>query len=448
MEKIKQKAVGLFLFFAYLVKWLLLSGVTGAAVGAIGAGFIWLLNTASGFAAGFSYYYLFLPIGMFLSAFAVKHLAPGAEGHGTEKAIEAIHKRGGRIKLGVVPVKIIATVITIGSGGSAGKEGPTTQIGAGAASFLAGLFHLDEKDTKRLVVAGMAAAFAAIFGTPVAAAIFAIEVLIVGRIDLKNIFPVMIASLAGYFVSSAFGIETEKMPEIFLTLAWNNALPTVGIALGAGIFFGLVSMLTILVLGGTHKIANKIKIYKPLKGLIGGAAIVLLALVFGTDYLGMGIGYFTRIIGGDPARGYDFLLKIVFTAITLSFGGSGGILTPLMFIGITSGSAFAALFHLDPVVFSALGMLAVLASATNTPLACIVMAFEMFLNPSLAVLAAVACSIAYIVTGHRSVYPTQMMKESKITGVWLESETAEHPSERFIYSRWLEKLREWGKKKK
>ncbi|MDR3263465.1 MAG: chloride channel protein [Clostridiales bacterium] len=443
----KKKLIGFLLFLNDIIKWLLLAVLTGAAVGAIAAGFILLLDVACGFSGGFKYYYLFLPIAMFLSAFLVKYLAPSAEGHGTEKAIEAIHKEGGKIKVGVVPVKIAATVITIAGGGSAGKEGPTTQIGAGTASFIAGLLKLSEKDTKRLVICGMGAAFAAIFGTPVAAAVFAIEVLVVGRMNLKNIFSVMVASVTGYFVFQALGVSVERMPEILLGITAKNAVPNLLTALGAGVFFGFVTILTVAALKYSERLSAKIKIYKPLKGLIGGAAIVVLALIFGTDYLGMGIGYFLKIADGAQARLYDFLLKIIFTAITLSFGGSGGILTPLMFIGITSGSAFAGVFHLDPTVYACLGMLAVLAASTNTPLACIIMALEMFFNPSFALLAAVACPVAYLIAGHRSVYPTQLMNESKIAGIWIDSTTAEQPSERFVYSKWLGKVIEFFKKK-
>ncbi|MDR1905617.1 MAG: chloride channel protein [Clostridiales bacterium] len=429
----KNKLKSFSLFISAIIKWLIIAGGTGGAVGAVSAGFMWLLEKATEFTGGIDRYFLMLPAAMFLSAFLVKYLAPSAEGHGTEKAIEAIHNNGGRIKIGVIPVKIAATVITIAGGGSAGKEGPTTQIGAGAASFIARVLRLDVRDTKALVVCGMSAAFAAIFATPIAAAVFTVEVLVVGRLNLRNIFPVMTAAIAGYFVSNALGVTPDAMPNLSsFAFTPSNALFNIGIALLAGLFFGIVSLITVSVINGTHKLSSGLRIYKPLKGLIGGGVIVVLALIFGTDYLGMGINYFTKIAEGQEARLYDFLLKIIFTAITLSFGGSGGVLTPLMFIGITSGSAFASVFNLDPSVFACLGMLAVLASSTNTPLACIIMAFEMFFSPSFAVIAAVACPVAYLVTGHRSVYPTQLMRESKIESIRLESITAEQPKEVFF----------------
>ncbi|MDR2091291.1 MAG: chloride channel protein [Clostridiales bacterium] len=428
---LKKKVTVFLLFLTDILKWLFLAALTGAVVGALSAGFIRLLNLACAAVGGIPYYFLFLPFAMFVSSFLAARVSPSAEGHGTEKAIEAIHKNNGKMDAKVIPVKIAATVFTIAFGGSAGKEGPTTQIGAGAASVLAGLFRLSPHDAKRLVICGMSAAFAAIFGTPVAAAVFAVEVLVVGRLNLKNILPVMTAAVVGRLVSLWLGAPTELMPSFFdLSITQYNALPMLSSALFSGVFFGLVSLLTISVLNLTHRFAEKIKIYKPLKGLIGGGAIIVLALIFGSDYLGLGINYFMPAIEGGQVRLYDFLLKMLFTAVTLSFGGSGGILTPLMFIGITSGNAFAAVFGLDPSLYACLGMLCVLASSTNTPLACIIMAFEMFLSPGLAVLATVACPVAYLVTGHRSVYPTQRMSESKIKSIFLESTTAGEPDER------------------
>ncbi|MDR1940115.1 MAG: chloride channel protein [Clostridiales bacterium] len=432
MKGIGQKLEGFKLFFIDIVKWLFLAGLTGCAVGAVASGFIFLLVKACGLTERFEYYYLFLPAALFLSGAAVKHLAPDAEGHGTEKAIQAVHNQNGKIKLGVVPVKIAATVVTIAAGGSAGKEGPTTQIGAGIASFIAGVFRLSDKDRKRLVICGMGAAFAAIFGAPVAAAVFAAEVLVVGRLNLKNIFSIMTASVAGYLVYAAIGAGGELMPQISLVITPANAPFNLSFALFSGIFFGLAALMTIFAVNGFHKLSEGLKIYKPLKGLIGGTALVILVFIFGSDYLGMGIEYFMNVASGAEARFYDFILKIIFTAITLSFCGSGGILTPLMFIGMTAGSAFAAVFNLDPTVFACLGFLAVLAGATNTPLACIIMAFEMFASPSLALMAAIACPVAYLVTGHRSVYPTQMLRESKISSIWIESLTAKEPIEKAL----------------
>ncbi|MDR2046628.1 MAG: chloride channel protein [Clostridiales bacterium] len=446
---LRKKITVFLLFLTDILKQTILGGGIGSVVGALGAFFIWLLNTAAGFTNRFEYYYLFLPLAMFLSSFLVERFAPAAEGHGTEKAIEAVHKNNGRIKAKTIPIKIAATVITIAVGGSAGKEGPTTQIGAGAASLAARALRLDEEDTKTLVVCGMGAGFAAILGTPIAAAIFVAEVLVIGRLNLKNIFSALIASLAGHYVFGLFGLRTEEMPDLSgFAVSVSNAPAWLFMAFCAGVFFGLVSLLMITAMRGSARLAEKIRVYKPLKGIIGGAALALLALIFNKNYLGTGVEYFMTIAGGGNVLPHDFMLKILFTAITLSFGGSGGVLTPLMFVGITSGSAFAAFFGLDPVVFSCLGMLAVLAGSTNTPLACIIMAFEMFLSPGLVILSALACPVAYLITGHRSVYHTQFIGESKIRAVYIAPDTIEAHKEKIVYKNGIpSKIAELFKKK-
>ncbi|MDR3319137.1 MAG: chloride channel protein [Clostridiales bacterium] len=443
----KQQLIISALFAFGILKWAVLSCLVGAVIGLVCTGFILLLNLACDFTAQWEYYFVFLPAAMFLSAFLIKHLAPSAEGHGTEKAIEAIHLRSGRTKIGAVPIKAVTTIITISAGGSVGKEGPATQIGVGIAGFIATLIRLNDNDTKRLVICGMSAVFAAIFGTPVAAAILALEILVVGKLNLRHIFPILAAAVVSYFGSQSFGLNVEKLPSLGFALnvaSDADRLLTAGnllLALGAGVFFGLVALLTIFALKKAERLSQKIKLYKPLKGIIGGAALVGLTFLFGRQYLGLGTHYFTLVNNGQPAYYYDFLLKIVFTMITICFGGSGGLLTPIMFIGATAGSAFAGLFGLDSSVFACLGMFAVFAGATNTPLSCIIMALEMSANPSFAVMAAIACPVAYLITGHNSVYPTQLIPSSKISGVVIDAPEGhrdlEHVTERYQLSKWL-----------
>ncbi len=444
-RELLKKPLTFSIFILSLIKWLILSVIAGVIVGAAAAGFIWILNFFCNLTAKWDYYFLLLPAAFFLSALIIRILAPDAEGHGTEKAIKAVNENNGKVKIGVVPVKLVTTVITISCGGSAGKEGPATQIGAGLASFLSSVFKLNPTDSKRLVICGMSAAFSAIFGTPVAAAVFALEVLMIGKLELKNLFPVFVASIAGYFTSQALNIGSEAFPALSAVMSVSDSGTLVSnllLSLGSGAFFGAVALVMILSLKYGEKLSGLIKIFKPLKGPIGGAFLVALVFIFGSsgrNYLGMGIEYFTGVMHGEPAKLYDFLLKIVFTAVTLSFGGSGGILTPLFFIGATSGSAFAGVFGLDAQVFAALGMLAVLAGATNTPLACTIMALELF-GADFAIMAAIACAVSYIITGHRSVYPTQRLAASKVTSVHVnEGEDLEHvqKQETVLYSKWL-----------
>ncbi|MGD8352065.1 MAG: chloride channel protein, partial [Nitrospirota bacterium] len=194
------------ILFISVAKWFFLASVVGAVVGFSTAIFLKTLSWASEAAGGFGYYFLLLPVAMFLSALIVKYLAPEAEGHGTEKIIDAVHRRKANINPAVVPVKLLATVITIALGGSAGKEGPCAQIGAGISSTIARLLSFDERDRKKLVICGISAGFATVFGTPIAGAIFGVEVLFVGTILYDVLFPSFVAGIVGFQVSKALGI--------------------------------------------------------------------------------------------------------------------------------------------------------------------------------------------------------------------------------------------------
>ncbi len=192
--------------FISVAKWFFLASVTGAVVGISTTIFLKSLAFASEYAGGFSLYFLLLPVAMFLSSLIVKYLAPEAEGHGTEKIIDAVHTRNAKINPAVVPIKLVATVITIALGGSAGKEGPCAQIGAGLASTIARLLNFDDGDRKKLVICGISAGFATVFGTPIAGAMFGVEVLFVGAILYDVLLPSFVAGIVGYQISSALGV--------------------------------------------------------------------------------------------------------------------------------------------------------------------------------------------------------------------------------------------------
>ncbi len=342
----------------------------------------------------------------------IQYLAPDAEGHGTEKVIEAIHKRWGKIKLAVVPVKLIATVITITGGGSAGKEGPSAQIGAGMASALGDGFKLTKEDRKKLVVCGISAGFATVFGTPIAGALFAVEVLVLGKILQEMFFPSLMAAIVSYQVAKFFGLsyfhQSIHLGKFSQTLFLEVLL--------SGLYFGLIAILLVETLKLFERASKKLKIWKPLKGLIGGTALVILAFLLSKRYLGLGIDTIQAAIGGAQIPPLAFIWKTIFTSITLSMGGSGGILTPIFFIGTTAGSTFAHIFYLNPSVFAAIGLVALLAGAANTPIAASVMAIEMF-GPQIGSYAAIACVVSYIAAGHRSVYASQLLGVTKSSSI-------------------------------
>ncbi|MEZ7890154.1 MAG: chloride channel protein [Candidatus Wallbacteria bacterium] len=424
-KKIAEETI---LFFSIL-KWVLLSTIIGAIVGAASTIFLKILNWSISFREEFPNYFLLMPLAFLVSVLLVKYFAPEAEGHGTEKVIEAIHKKDSNIDIMVVPIKLIATIITITCGGSAGKEGPCAQIGASLASYFSNLFKFDSRDRRKLVICGISAGFSSVFGTPLAGAIFGVEVLFVGNMIYDVLLPSFISGVTSYQVAEFLGIGYSKHTVSFVPVFSEVFFLKVVLA---GIFFGICSIIFIEIMGLFEKLSSKIKLSKPYKAILGGMMLIGLTFIFSDQFLGLGIetidsclpreknmwyafeymGFNPNIIYSYLANGsivwYAFFLKIVFTSITLSFGGSGGVVTPIFFIGATSGMLFAKLMALDIATFSAIGFVALLAGAANTPIAASLMAMEIF-GPTIAPYAAVACVVSFFMSGHRSIYPSQVL---------------------------------------
>lgn len=430
VNKMERRLTEELVIFISVLKWFILASITGAIVGLSTTIFLKILSSSTVLANRFSYYFLLLPVALLLSDTMIKYLAPDAEGHGTEKVIEAVHKHSGKIKAIVVPVKLVATVITIAAGGSVGKEGPCAQIGAGLSSLFAGLLRFDDYDRKKLVICGISAGFASVFGTPIAGSIFGIEVLFIGSILYDVLLPSFIAGIVSYQISSRLGIAYFHHSINVVPVFRESFFIKIVLA---GIFFGICSYLLIegLRLGGklpillieklksSRKLPQKMQTWQLPRGIIGGLALVCLTLIFSKQYLGLGIETIETSLQGDKFVWYTFIMKIIFTGITLGFGGSGGIVTPIFFIGATSGTLFANILGLDTATFSAIGLVSVLAGATNTPIAASIMAIELF-GPKIAPYATVACVISFLMTGHRSVYPSQVLAFRKSQSIQVE----------------------------
>ena len=397
------------ILFISILKWFVLATGIGAIVGFSTTIFLKALEGSIAYTSSFPFYFFLLPPAFFLSAWTIRRFAPDAEGHGTEKVIEAVHKRMGNIPLAVVPIKLLATVVTIASGGSAGKEGPCAQIGGGLASTLANGFRFDPHDRRKLVICGISAGFAAVFGTPIAGAIFGIEALFVGGLLYDVLLPSFIAGVVGFQVATAFGVSYFYHPLNFVPAFSETFFIKVALA---GVFFGLCSFIFIEVLLWGKWVADRIRMRHHWKAFLGGLILVGLAFFLGKEYLGLGLGTIQQTLEGEAMPWYAFLYKMIFTSMTLNFGGSGGIVTPIFFIGSTAGTLFAQWMSLDPATFAAIGLVALLAGATNTPLAASILAVEMF-GARIGPYAAVACVISFLMTGHRSVFPSQVVAIKK-----------------------------------
>jgi len=401
--------------FVSILKWVFLASCAGVLVGFATTVFLKILNHGIAYTEGLQFYFL-LPAALFLSALIITYLAPDAKGHGTEKVIEAIHRKSGKMNPLVVPVKLAATVITIACGGSAGKEGPCAQIGAGVTSVFADLLKFDDKDRKKLVICGISAGFSTVFGTPIAGAIFGVEVLLVGNLMYEVLLPSFIAGIVGFQVSSALGITYFHEPLNFVPVFSSAFFIKVCFS---GIFFGLCSLAFIEIMHLVEKGSERLQLWSPLKGLIGGGILAALAWIFSDRYLGLGLDTIRESVEGAAVPYGGFLLKMLFSSVTLAFGGSGGVVTPIFFIGATAGSTFGRVLGFDPNIFAAIGMVSLLAGAANTPISASIMAVEIF-GPTVAPYAAVACVISFLMTGHRSIYPSQVLSMVKSSSLMVE----------------------------
>jgi len=373
-----------------------LSSVVGVMIGFIVTMFLKILQYSEdsrGFLP-FDFYYL-LPLSLVFSVWIIKKFAPSAEGHGTEKVIEAIHKEDGKIDVKVIPVKLFAT----------------------SASYIAQFFKFSLHDRKKLVICGISAGFATVFGTPMAGAIFGVEVLIIGVLMYDVLLPSIIAGFAAFTTAQFLGIEYTYYDVRFYQ-SIDLDLPLIMTVVIAGLFFGFVSDLVVTSVSKIHKTIKNINYSPYIKAFVGGLILILLTIIFGDVYLGLGLS--TLKVALDPSatsaqdiHWYTFILKILFTSISLGSGASGGIITPILFIGATSGNLFGQFIGSDHIAFfAAIGFVSVLAGTTNAPIAAMIMAIELF-GIEISHYAAISIVISFLITGHRSIFSSQKLAMKK-----------------------------------
>ncbi len=394
-----------------VIKWVLIAVLTGASVGLVCGVFLLVLKYSmnAAFSLGIWHFLLLFP-GLMISYLLVRILAPQSAGLGTESVIDAIHNpTRTRIDVKAVPVKILATIITISSGGSVGIEGPCAQIGSGVSYVIGKIFNLDESDLKKIIICGIAAGFCAVFGTPVTGALFAVEVLFVGQIFYDVLFPSLISGIVGYLTAAAIG--AGHLPSYAVRIPAIEPVMLLKV-LAAGVFFGLISIMNIESLHFINKLFKKYKITYWKRPVVGAALLLALGLLFGQDFLGLGSDVIQSMVDGERNLPLGFIIKAAAMGITLSAGGCGGEITPTFFIGASAGLLFSFVFGIDPPLGAALGVCAVLAGSTNTPISGTILAMELF-GAHIAAFAGIACAVSYLVVGHRSLYPTQVLLSPK-----------------------------------
>ena len=388
-------------------KWTLLGLLMGVIGGLLGAGFHHALHFVTHVRSEHTWLIFLLPVGGILTVALYRVLKMQAN-RGTNEIIDATLD-GHPVSPAVAPAIFLATATTHLFGGSAGREGAALQLGGSAASMLARLFHLETEERRVTVMAGMSAVFAGLFGTPLTATLFCMEFESVGTLFTPALLPCYLSAFTASRISAMLGVHAETyLLETAYAITLGNSWKILVLAV-------LVSCLGIAMCALFHKAEHLAAHHLPnpyVRVAVGGVIVTMLTLLVGDHrFNGAGMDMALKAVGGE-ADWYSFMMKMLFTAVTLSAGFKGGEIVPTFCIGATFGCVLGGLLGLDPGIAAALGLVGLFCCATNSPLASIVLSIEMFSGANLYVFALI-CVICFVLSGNSGLYASQIIQFDK-----------------------------------
>jgi H+/Cl- antiporter ClcA len=413
----------------YVLKWTLILLPVAGVIGSACAFFLWSLDEVTTLRWQNPWLLFLLPLAGVLIGAIYHWLGRPVEG-GNNLVVEQIHEPGGGIPSRMAPLVLLGTLLTHLFGGSAGREGTAVQMGGSIASTFSRRFSISNGDRRTLLMAGIAAGFGAVFGTPLTGAIFAMEVLAIGKMSYEALIPCLIASIVGDWTCAAWGVGHAQYKIELVEVPHFNALLLGKVAL-ASVAFGLASLAFAELAHGLQFIFKKAIPSPILCPAVGGVLVIILVYVAGTrDFLGIGVTspdpHAVTILSSFQAGGahaWSWFWKILFTCVTISSGFKGGEVTPLFFVGAALGNVVGVLLGAPVDLFAGLGFVAVFAGAANTPLACTIMGVELF-GSDYVVYFAVACFLAYLFSGHSGIYLSQKVGTPKLETSSLPADTS------------------------